>query len=180
MRTQKKKQHPWLQNQCDSDRGENRRVFPCLPAHQTLGRHQNPPPKQTKRNPNDGNQKTSDQGTKRNEKENSTDLQASLRAVGLLSLPRRVLGTALSTNGLSLSTGHDCKKISRSEVASNRETAEEQQATKGANRLTAMGMWEDTRASWLFLLFLPVDGWKKSEMFEPFWSLKTGVELERR
>lgn len=54
--------------------------------------------------------KTSNQGTKETKKVNSTDLQASLRAVGLLSLPRRVLGTTLSTNGLSLSTGHDGKK----------------------------------------------------------------------
>lgn len=58
----------------------------------------------------------STKGKAQKRKKNCTDLQASLCAVGLLSLPRRLLGTALSTNRLSLSTGH-LEKVSRIRVA---------------------------------------------------------------
>lgn len=57
-------------------------------------------------------------GLKENRKKKAyTDLQASLCAVGLLSLPRRLLGTTLSTDRLSFSTGHVERKTLRTGIA---------------------------------------------------------------
>lgn len=48
----------------------------------------------------------------------STDLQTGLCAVRLLGLPRRVLGTTLSTDGFALSTRHFGRVLRREGVES--------------------------------------------------------------
>lgn len=108
--------------------GKSRRVFlPCLSRPAGIRHQPSTPNKQEqgkKRNHDAFAKKTKYQRNEKNKnlkKKIVTDLQASLRAVGLLSLPRRVLGTTLSTNGLSFSSGHDGKRLIEIEkVASNR------------------------------------------------------------